>query len=73
MASKTNYHKNLGCLRKRNNYCVIRAFPTTIFIEAIGDKGACEKYAKKAAKPYLRLCKMIPIIRWDKHGKQVAK
>ena len=53
----------------RNNYCVIRTFPDRVFIEAIGTKQGCMKFAKKAAKPYLKVCKMVPVVAWDKHGR----
>lgn len=52
-----------------NNYCVIRAFPDTTFIEAIGTKKACMKFAQGAAKPRLRVCKMVPVVKWDNSGK----
>lgn len=57
----------------RNGYCVIRVFPTSTFIEAIGTKKACIKYAKDAAKPRLRVCKMVPIVQWDGHGRMTKK
>ena len=58
-----------------NLHCVIREFPkgkhqpATMFFEAWGNKRQCLNYAKKAAKPNLRLCKVIPIIKWDKSGR----
>ena len=52
-----------------NNYCVIRVFPDTTFIEAIGTKKACMKFAQDAAKPRLRVCKMVPVVKWDNSGK----
>ena len=52
-----------------NNYCVIRVFPDTTFIEAIGTKKACMKFARGAAKPRLRVCKLVPVVKWDNSGK----
>ena len=52
-----------------NNYCVIRVFPTSTFIEAIGTKKSCMKFAQGAAKPRLRVCKMVPVVKWDNSGK----
>jgi hypothetical protein len=52
-----------------NNYCVIRVFPASTFIEAIGTKKACMKFAQGAAKPRLRVCKMVPVVKWDNSGK----
>lgn len=57
--------------QKCNNYCVIRVFPTSTFIEAIGTKKACMKFAHGAAKPRLRVCKLVPVVKWDGHGKAV--
>ena len=57
--------------QKCNNYCVLRVFPTSTFIEAIGTKKDCMKFAQGAAKPRLRVCKMVPVVKWDGHGKSV--
>ena len=56
-------------MKQRNNYCVIRVFPTSTFIEAIGTKKACMKFAQGAAKPRLRVCKMVPVVKWNRQGK----
>ena len=53
----------------RNIYCVIRVFPSTMFFEEWGNKKHCMNYAKKAAKPRLRVCKVVPVVEWDAHGK----
>lgn len=58
-----------------NNYCVIRVFPDTTFIEAIGTKKVCMKFAQGAAKPGLRVCKMVPVVKWNNSGqmKEIGK
>ena len=55
--------------RKRNLHYVIRVFPDTIFFEAWGTKKQCIDYAKNAAKPRLKVCNVVPVVEWDRHGK----
>lgn len=54
--------------RQCNNYCVIRTLPGATFIEEIGTKKACMKYANEKPKRFLRVCKMVPIAKWNKDG-----
>lgn len=54
----------------RRYHIVIRTFPDATFIEYVGTKKECLEYANKATKKYLKLCKMVPVIRWDKKGKR---
>lgn len=49
---------------------MIRVFPTATFIEHIGTKEACMKFAQGAAKPRLRVCKMVPVVKWDNKGRR---
>lgn len=53
----------------RYTHCVIRVFPKTMFFEEWGTKAYCLRYAEKAAKPRLKVCKVVPVKEWDKHGK----
>lgn len=53
----------------RNTHVVIREFPNSMFFETWGTKENCMKFAKKAAKPNLLVCKIVPVVAWDKHGK----
>ena len=54
----------------RNTHVVIREFPNSMFFETWGTKEYCMAYAKQAAKPNLMVCKAVPVVAWDKHGKQ---
>ena len=60
-----------------NSYCVIREFPknehhpATSFYELYGTKKECQKYIEETAKHHLKLCKLVPVIKWDKNGKKV--
>lgn len=56
---------------ERSNYVVLRVFTKAIFWEHIGSKKSCLEYTKKAAKPLLRICKMVPVVKWDRSGKAV--
>ena len=56
---------------ERSNYVVLRVFPKAVFWEHIGNKKSCLEYTKKAAKPLLRICKMVPVAKWDRRGKAV--
>lgn len=56
---------------ERSNYVVLRVFPKAVFWEHIGNKKSCIEYTKKAAKPLLRICKMVPVVKWDRRGKAV--
>lgn len=53
----------------RNTHVVIREFPNSMFFETWGTKENCMKFAKKAAKPNLLVCKVVPVVAWDKNGK----
>lgn len=57
-------------VKVRHNYCVVRAMPNYPFIEEIGTKKMCMKFVKYAAKPFLRVCRMVPVVSWDAHGKK---
>ena len=54
---------------RRNLHCVIRVFPSSISFESWGTKKQCMKYAINAAEPYLKVCKVVPIVVWDKNRK----
>ena len=53
----------------RNTHVVIREFEHAMFFEMWGTKKQCMDFAKKAAKPCLKVCKVVPVLTWDKHGK----
>ena len=54
----------------RYTHCVIRVLPTTMFFEEWGTKAKCMAFAKKAAKCGLKVCKVLPVLEWDKHGRK---
>lgn len=58
---------------RRNLHCCIRVFPTAVFVEAWGTKKQCIDFTKHAAKPRLEVCKVVPVVVWDKHGKMKGK
>ena len=54
----------------RSTHCVIREFPSgSTFMETWGTKAYCMSFARKAAKPGLKVCKFVSVASWDKHGK----
>ena len=55
---------------RRNLHCCIRVFPDAIYFEKWGTKKQCIDYAKHAAKPRLKVCNVVPVVEWDRHGKK---
>ena len=53
----------------RNTHVVIREFPNSMFFETWGTKRHCMTYTKHAARTNLLVCKVVPVVAWDKHGK----
>lgn len=56
--------------RAHRYHIVIRTLPGATFIERVGTKKECLEYANRAPKKYLKLCKMVPVMKWDKEGKR---
>ena len=54
----------------KDMYCVVRVFPSTMYFEEWGTKRHCMEYAANTPKKRLKVCKMIPVVSWDKNGKR---
>lgn len=57
---------------RHNIYCVIRTVGNFVFHEMSGSKADCMNYANNAPKRCLRVCKLEPIAKWDKHGNRIG-